>query len=84
MRTRVMMNERLTMSGLMKKTFQEVRFSIFILLNQSWHALIKWLCQQELVTRFELKKLINSRIVSMNNQSKFRKPISDFHMARVN
>ena len=42
-------------------------------------------CLQRLVTWFEFKKLINSRIVGMNNQFKFQKSHhSDLHMARVN
>ena len=36
---------------------------------------IKGPCLQKLVTWFELKKLINSRIVSMENQLKFQKLI---------
>ena len=55
----------------MKKKFQEVRFSIFILPELTR---IKGPCLQKLVTWLELKKLnlnlINSRIVSMDNQLK--------------
>ena len=45
----------------MKKTFQEARF--------------KGPCLQKLVTWLELKKLTNSRIVSMDKKLKFQKPI---------
>ena len=60
----------------MKKKFQEVRFSIFILPELTR---TKGSCLQKLVTWLELKKLnlnlINSRIVSMDNQLKLQKPI---------
>ena len=48
-------------------------------------ARIKGPCLQKLVTWFELKKLINSRIVNMGNQLKLQKTnLPIFIMARVN
>ena len=60
---------------IMKKTFQEVRFSIFIF-TKSELTNIKGPCLRKLVTWLELKNLINSRTVSMEKQLKFKKSIT--------
>ena len=52
----------------------------YIHITKSELTRIKGPCLQKLVTWFELEKLNNSGIVSMDNQLKFQKPIIPIFM----